>query len=100
MEGTAYVLAQHPDEELGHKLDWLIGQVAKAQEPDGYLYSARTLGYSLSAADKKAWGVMMMGPVRWSNLSDSHELYNQGHMIEAAVARYETSGKTPVARLT
>ena len=53
-----------------------------------------TLGYSLSAADKKAWGVMMMGPVRWSNLSDSHELYNLGHMIEAAVARYETSDKT------
>jgi len=94
MEGTAYVLAQHPDEELGRKLDWLIGQVAKAQEPDGYLYSARTLGFGLSAEDRKAWSVTMMGPVRWSNLSDSHELYNQGHMIEAAVARYETSGKT------
>ena len=94
MEGTAYVLAQHPDEELERKLDWLIGQVAKAQEPDGYLYSARTLGYSLSAEDKKAWGVKMMGPVRWSNIYDSHELYNLGHMIEAAVARYETSDKT------
>ena len=94
MEGTAYVLAQHPDEELGHKLDWLIGQVAKAQEPDGYLYSARTLGFSLSAPDRKAWSVAMMGPVRWSNLSNSHELYNLGHMIEAAVARFEASGKT------
>ena len=94
MEGTAYVLAQHPDEELARKLDWLVGQVAKAQEPDGYLYSARTLGFGLSASDKKAWAVTMMGPVRWSNLSSSHELYNQGHMIEAAVARYETSGKT------
>ena len=94
MEGTAYVLAQHPDEELERKLDWLIGQVANAQEPDGYLYSARTLGYSLSAEDKKAWGVKMMGAVRWSNIYDSHELYNLGHMIEAAVARYETSDKT------
>lgn len=93
MEGTAYVLAQHPDAALARKLDWLVGEVAKAQEPDGYLYSARTLGYSLSA-DRKSWAVTMMGPTRWSNLVDSHELYNQGHMIEAAVARYETSGKT------
>lgn len=92
MEGTAYILAQHPDPEFAAKLDWLIGKIAWAQEPDGYLYTARTLCFMLPAKDKGGGEVGMMGPVRWSNLYNSHELYNQGHMIEAAVARFETSG--------
>ena len=41
MEGAAYILATHPDAELEGYMDWLIGQIAKAQEPDGYLYTAR-----------------------------------------------------------
>ena len=84
MEGAAYVYAETKDPELGNYIDWLVGQISKAQEPDGYLYTARTLG-GHKAIDATA---------RWENLSWSHELYNAGHMIEAAVAWYEATGKT------
>ena len=93
MEGAAYVCAETKDPELGKYVDWLVGQIAKAQEPDGYLYTARTLGGN---KDVEA-------TARWENLSWSHELYNSGHMIEAAVAWYEATGKTnflAVARRT
>ena len=83
MEGAAYIYAETKDPELEKYMDWLIGQVAKAQEPDGYLYTARTLGGNKS----------IDGTARWENLSWSHELYNPGHMIEAAVAWYEATGK-------
>ena len=83
MEGAAYVYAETKDPELGSYMDWLIGQMAKAQEPDGYLYTARTLG-----GNKQ-----IDGTARWENLGWSHELYNAGHMYEAAVAWYEATGK-------
>ena len=94
VEGTAYVLATHPDAKLEKYVAWLAGEMAKAQEPDGYLYTARTLGY-----ERMNWGkpdarhVGMMGPTRWSNIRAGHELYNVGHMYEAAVAWYEATGK-------
>jgi len=93
MEGASYVLAQSPDPKLESYMDWLIGQVAKAQEPDGYLYTARTLGFTYrdKSSGKPTFG--MMGPTRWSNCPSSHELYNIGHMYEAAVAWYEATGK-------
>lgn len=92
IEGAAYTLSTHPDPKLDAYLDNLIGLIAKAQEPDGYLYTARTLGYTDGMKDGKAW-FWMMGPTRWSNCSDSHELYNIGHMYEAAVAHYKVTGK-------
>lgn len=84
MEGAAYIYAETKDPELEKYMDWLIGEMAKAQEPDGYLYTARTLGGNES----------IDGTARWENLSWSHEFYNQGHMYEAAVAWYEATGKT------
>ena len=98
MEGTAYILATHPDPRLQGYQNWLVGEIAKAQEPDGYLYTARTLGFDKLNADldkldkSRRWCVKMMGPTRWSNTGSSHELYNNGHMIEAAVAWHETTG--------
>ena len=83
IEGAAYTLATHPDPELEKYLDNLIGHIAKAQEDDGYLYTARTLGYTPP----------MAGPKRWSNIMHGHELYNVGHMYEAAVAYYRVTGK-------
>ena len=82
MEGASYVLAAHPDPELERYMVWLIGQIAKAQEPDGYLYTARLLG----AENVRRFA-------RWEKLKWSHELYNQGHMIEAAVAWKEVTGR-------
>ncbi len=83
MEGAAYLLAQQPDPKLEAYLDDLIAKVAAAQEDDGYLYTARTLGATNNGT----------GPQRWSNLGSSHELYNVGHMYEAAVAHYLATGK-------
>ncbi|MCC6682906.1 MAG: glycoside hydrolase family 127 protein [Phycisphaeraceae bacterium] len=83
IEGAAYSLALHPDAELDAFLDDLIAKIAAAQEPDGYLFTARTLG-----SDDKT-----IGEHRWSNLRLSHELYNVGHLYEAAVAHYEATGK-------
>ena len=83
MEGAAYILATHPDSALFERMTWLIGQIAKAQEPDGYLYTARLLG----AEQVRKFA-------RWEELLWSHELYNQGHMIEAAVAWKDTTGRT------
>ncbi|MBX7168883.1 MAG: glycoside hydrolase family 127 protein [Pirellulales bacterium] len=83
IEGASYTLAVSPDPQLDAYLDGLIAKIAAAQEPDGYLYTARTLG---------ATG-FMTGRERWSNLRVSHELYNVGHLYEAAVAHWQATGK-------
>jgi hypothetical protein len=85
IEGAAYTLAVHPDPKLDKYLDGLILKIAAAQEPDGYLYTARTI-------DPKC-RVDFFGPTRWSKLASSHELYNAGHLYEAAVAHFQATGK-------
>ena len=95
MEGASYILATRPDPGLRKYVEWFVGQVAKAQEPDGYLYTARTLGFSCAKQEngEMARRFRMMGPTRWSNVPSSHELYNVGHMYEAAVAWYQATGR-------
>ncbi len=83
VEGASYTLATHPDPKLDAYLDALIAKMAAAQEPDGYLYTARTLGFVNG----------MTGKERWSNMGSSHELYNIGHLYEAAAAHYAVTGK-------
>jgi DUF1680 family protein len=85
MEGAAYALALQSGEETQAFLDALIETVAAAQEPDGYLYTARTID-----PENPTPGA---GPTRWSFLPGSHELYCMGHVIEAALAHYEASGR-------
>ena len=85
IEGASYSLGQSPDPVLDGFLDDLIRKIASAQEDDGYLYTIRTLG---EAATND-----MAGPERWSYLAHSHELYNVGHMYEAAVAHHRATGK-------
>ncbi len=85
MEGAAYSLSLDPDPELEKYLDSLIEIIAAAQEEDGYLYAARTVD-----PENPAPGA---GPGRWTRLRGSHELYNAGHMYEAAVAYYLATGK-------
>lgn len=92
MEGTAYILATHPDKAMTDRMNWLIGQMAKAQEPDGYLYTARTLGFDKLNFGKRDWKISMMGQTRWGALASGHELYNVGHMYEAAVAWFDVTG--------
>ncbi len=85
MEGAAYTLALKPDPKLDSELDSLIATIAAAQEEDGYLFTSRT-------ADPEN-PLMGTGEERWSNLAVSHELYNAGHLYEAAVAHTLATGK-------
>ena len=86
IEGASYSLAVHPDPKLSAYIDSLITIVGKAQEPDGYLYTAR----SIDPVHPQSWA----GPERWINeQKSSHELYNCGHMYEAAAAHYMATGK-------
>jgi DUF1680 family protein len=85
MEGAAYSLAMHPDASLEETLDEIITIIAAAQEEDGYIYAARTVD-----PENPAPGA---GNRRWIHLPGSHELYNAGHLYEAAVAHFQTTGK-------
>ncbi|MCZ6777056.1 MAG: glycoside hydrolase family 127 protein, partial [Ignavibacteria bacterium] len=85
LEGAAYSLGLHPDPELDKYLDSLIVNIGRAQEEDGYLYTCRT--------NKAAKLINWSGESRWSKLERSHELYNAGHLYEAAVAHYQATGK-------
>ena len=86
MEGAAYLLAVKEDKALNAYMDSLIYLIGAAQEPDGYLYTTRTIGGS----SIHPWA----GKRRWEFERDnSHELYNVGHMYEAAVAHYQATGK-------
>lgn len=84
IEGASYSLAVKYDEKLDHYLDSVINIIAAAQEPDGYLTTCVTNKcYRLSG-----W----WGRSRWEKMN-SHELYNSGHLYEAAVAHYRATGK-------
>lgn len=86
IEGASFSLSLFPDKKLEAYMDTLIEKVAKAQEPDGYLYTARTI----DPAHPHAWA----GMERWSKERElSHELYNAGHLYEAAAAHYYATGK-------
>src|SRR5438105_12087340 len=86
LEGAAYTLAVRPDPKLKAYLDELIAKIAAAQEPDGYLYTARTI----DPEHPHAWS----GSKRWLRDPDqSHELYDSGHLFEAAVAHYQATGE-------
>lgn len=85
LEGAAYSLSVHPDPELEKYLDDLIVKIAAAQEDDGYLYTARTN----NSRRLRNW----FGNRRWERLARSHELYNMGHLYEAATAHYQATGK-------
>lgn len=86
IEAASYSLQIFPDPVLDRYLDSLIAYIAAAQEEDGYLYTNRTINPD-STHD-------MAGKERWINEEQSsHELYNAGHLYEAAVAHYQATGK-------
>lgn len=77
LEAIAYSLKNHPDAAMEKKADDWIDLIAAAQKPDGYINTY----YSLQFPEK-----------RWTDMS-MHEDYNGGHLIEAAVAYYDATGK-------
>lgn len=86
IEGASYSMSLFPDAKLDRYVDSLIAIVGKAQEPDGYLYTARTI----DPINVGAW----VGSERWQKERElSHELYNAGHLYEAAAAHYISTGK-------
>lgn len=78
MEGMAYSLVNNPNPAIESKLDEWIDKIAAAQEPDGYINTY----YTLTGLEN-----------RWTNM-DMHEMYCAGHMLEAAIAYYNVTGKT------
>ena len=85
IEGASYILQTYPDKALAAYIDSVLNVIAAAQEPDGYLYTARTQ----NPQHPHDWS----GMTRWSSEEQgSHELYNLGHMVEGAVAHYQATG--------
>jgi DUF1680 family protein len=78
LEAASYSLATHPDPALDGLLDEAIAYLASFQQPDGYL---------------NIWFTAIEPEQRWTNLRDLHELYCAGHLIEAAVAHFQATGK-------
>jgi len=86
IEGASYAMQVKSNPQLDKYIDTLITIIGKAQEPDGYLYTFRTV----NAKKPHEW----IGEKRWQNEEVlSHELYNAGHLYEAAVAHYQATGK-------
>lgn len=84
IEGASYSLALKYDAKLDHYLDSVITLIGAAQEPDGYLTTCVT-----NRCDRlRGW----WGNGRWDRIN-SHELYNCGHLYEAAVAHFQATGK-------
>ena len=78
LESAAYSLATHPDAELEATADALIDAIESAQFDDGYLNTYFPLHFPEG---------------QWANLRDNHEMYNAGHLMEAAVAYHQATGK-------
>ena len=90
IEGASYSLQTNPDPKMDAYLDSLIRLIGLAQEEDGYLYTNRTIAEMHGGKGLHEWA----SPNRWELDSIlSHELYNLGHLYEAAVAHYEATGK-------
>ena len=87
IEGASYILQTYPDKKLESYIDSVLDIVAAAQEPDGYLYTARTM----NPEHPHSWS----GSERWEQVEGgSHEFYNLGHMVDAACAHYQATGST------
>ena len=91
MEGAAYLLQLRRDPALEAQLDELADLIAAAQEENGYLYPSHTTGVGQSKNN--------MGDGPYTFIVHSHELYNVGHMYEAAVAYYRATGKDKLLKV-
>lgn len=84
MEGAAYSLMLRPDPELEARMDSLTDLIGRAQQEDGYLFVCHTCG---------CFDPFWVGDRPYSKVVYSHELYNVGHLYEAAAAYYRATGK-------
>lgn len=84
LEAVAYSLSLKPDQALEERADHIIDIIEMAQLEDGYLNTYFTIKEPEH---------------RWENLQECHELYCAGHMMEAAVAYYEVTGKKKLLQI-
>lgn len=86
IEGVSFCLSVQPNPALEAKVAEFVKKIAAAQEPDGYLYTWRTMHPDSPAHE---W----IHQQRWLNDPKiSHELYNIGHLYEAGVAHQQATG--------
>lgn len=78
LQGAAYSLREQRDPGLEERVDRIIELIAAAQQPDGYLHTY----YTVQEPGK-----------RWTNIAHGHEMYCAGHLIEAAIAYHQATGK-------
>ena len=78
IEAASYALSHRRDADIEAKIEAIIDDFERAQAPDGYL---------------NCWYLDREPENRWTNLRDNHELYNAGHMLEGAIAYFETTGR-------
>lgn len=78
IEAASYALSHRRDADIEAKIEAIVDDFEKAQLPDGYL---------------NCWYLDREPENRWTNLRDNHELYNAGHMLEGAIAYFETTGR-------
>jgi len=88
IEGASYTLISNPDPELDAYLDSIIGIIKTGQEPDGYITTWFTIDRFHPPAE---WAKPSEN--RWGHEQTNHELYNSGHLFEAAAAHYLATGK-------
>jgi hypothetical protein len=79
LDAAARIFASHPDPRLAALMDDFIALLGRAQQPDGYLFTYNQIHFP---------------GTRWINLQIEHELYCHGHLIEAGVSHFETTGRT------
>ena len=79
LDAAARIYAVHPDPKLASLMDSLIALLARAQMPDGYLFTYNQIHFPGQ---------------RWVNLQIEHELYCHGHLIEAGVSHFEATGRS------
>ncbi|WP_348798107.1 glycoside hydrolase family 127 protein [Flavobacterium adhaerens] len=89
IEGASNTLISEPNPKLEKQLDSLIAIIKIGQEKDGYLTTWRTIN---PVKPPCTWVPVIEGK-RWESLQISHELYNAGHLFEAAVVHYQATGK-------
>ncbi|MEZ4829956.1 MAG: glycoside hydrolase family 127 protein [Bacteroidia bacterium] len=88
IEGASNTLISKPNPELDAYLDSIIAIIQTGQEADGYITTWFTI-------DRKSPPAPWVKPseTRWENEISSHELYNSGHLFEAATTHYLATGK-------
>ncbi len=89
IEGASNSLISAPNPQLEILLDSLVSIIKVGQEADGYLTTWRTINPAKPPAN---WVEVDAGK-RWESLAASHELYNAGHLFEAAAVHYKATGK-------